>query len=229
RQRGMLTVFELCSLPTEHHARARQLPCIPNRRRGNPNRRQRSRPLQSVHPFGIELVAFVHTAHHQFRQPCINQLRFSSSLLNLIHYPIPVPHHLHRHRRLSFPPVNKVLNAPMSVLQSTLVQLFSLCILYPYPGVLLVNIQCDVFHNCSPPRSLIVTTAVTEYLAFILIRMTFVCLSHCDTVSSAGENKRRSARFSIAITHEQLTVKLEESPYPEASSGRAAANKSPSP
>src|SRR5207237_1365865 len=172
RQGGMHTVFELCSLPTEHHARARQLPCIPNRRRGNPNRRQRSRPLQSVHPFGIELVAFVHTAHHQFRQPCINQLWFSSSLLNLIHYPIPVPHRLHRHRRLSFPPANKVLNAPMSVLQSTLVQLFSLCILYPCPGVLLVNIQCDVFHNCSPPRSLIVTTAVTEYLAFILIRMT---------------------------------------------------------
>src|SRR5437870_2472732 len=56
--------------------------------------------------------------------------------------------------------------------------------------------------------------------------MTFVCLSHCDTVSSAGENKRRSARFSIAITHEQLTVKLEESPYPEASSGRAAEDKS---
>src|SRR5207253_8138894 len=152
--------------------RARQLQCIPNRRSGNPTRRQRSRPLQSVHPFGIELVAFVHTAHHQFRQPCINQLWFSSSLLNLIHYPIPVPHRLHRHRRLSFPPANKVLNAPMSVLQSTLVQLFSLCILYPCPGVLLVNIQCDVFHNCSPPRSLIVTTAVTEYLAFILIRMT---------------------------------------------------------
>src|SRR5207302_11201063 len=85
---------------------------------------------------------------------------------------IPVPHRLHRHRRLSFPPVNKFLNPPMSVLQSTLVQLFSLCILYPCPGVLLVNIQCDVFHNCSPPRSLIVTTAVTEYLAFILIRMT---------------------------------------------------------
>src|SRR5438445_1003009 len=107
-----------------------------------------------------------------FASRALTSCWFSSSLLNLIHYPIPVPHRLHRHRRLSFPPANKVLNAPMSVLQSTLVQLFSLCILYPCPGVLLVNIQCDVFHNCSPPRSLIVTTAVTEYLAFILIRMT---------------------------------------------------------
>src|SRR5437867_13073812 len=126
RQGGMDTVFELCSLPTEHHARARQLPCIPNRRRGNPNRRQRSCPLQSVHPFCIELVAFVHTAHHQFRQPCINQLWFSSSLLNLIHYPIPVPHPLPRHRLLSFPPVTNVLNSPLSSLQSPIVQLSSL-------------------------------------------------------------------------------------------------------
>src|SRR5438128_609061 len=133
--------------------------------------------------------AWSESLHHQFRQPCINQLRFSSSLLNLIHYPIPVPHRLHRHRRLSFPPANKVLNAPMSVLQSTLVQLFSLCILYPCPGVLLVNIQCDVFHNCSPPRSLIVTTAVTEYLAFILIRMTFALFRHLHIASSPGNTR----------------------------------------
>src|SRR5207244_11396924 len=39
RQGGMHTVFVLCSLPTEHHARARQLPCLPNRRCCNPHRR----------------------------------------------------------------------------------------------------------------------------------------------------------------------------------------------
>src|SRR5437667_3442451 len=82
---------------------------------------------------------------------------------------------------------------PMSVLQSTLVQLFSLCILYPCPGVLLVNIQCDVFHNCSPPRSLIVTTAVTEYLAFILIRMTparYITLYPSSVILSDSEGSR---------------------------------------
>src|SRR5207244_2445796 len=82
---------------------------------------------------------------------------------------------------------------PPSSISSTLLQLFSLCILYPCPGVLLVNIQCDVFHNCSPPRSLIVTTAVTEYLAFILIRMTparYITLYPSSVILSDSEGSR---------------------------------------
>src|SRR5439155_1638822 len=99
---------------------------------------------------------------------------------------------------LPFPPVNKVLHAPMSVLQSTLVQLFSLCILSPCPGVLLVNIQCDVFHNCSPPRSLIVTPAVTEYLAFILIRMTtMTCQKRGTVYVSRGRHEGHLQRSSV--------------------------------
>jgi len=35
-----------------------------------------------------------------------------------------------------------------------------------------MNVQCDVFHNGSPPRSVILITAATEYIAFIIIRMT---------------------------------------------------------
>jgi len=36
----------------------------------------------------------------------------------------------------------------------------------------LMNIQCDVFHNSSPPLTAIVPTALTEYIAFMLISMT---------------------------------------------------------
>jgi hypothetical protein len=52
--------------------------------------------------------------------------------------------------------------------QSTFVQPFSLRILYPCLRIPIVNVQCDVFHNCSPPRP-VMLTAASEYIAFILI------------------------------------------------------------
>src|SRR5512145_327876 len=171
-QSGMHAVLKLGSLPAQHHTGARELASITDRRRRDPHRRQRPCSLQPVQPFGIQLVALVNHAHHQLSQPRVNQLRLSSSSLNLINHPIPVPHGLQRHGRSYTPSMNKVLNVPMRVRQPTLVQPFYLGILYPGPGVLLMNVQCDIFHNGSPPRSFILITAVTESIAFILIRIT---------------------------------------------------------
>src|SRR5207249_5160041 len=86
--------------------------------------------------------------------------------------PVPVSHRLHRHVISFTPSINKLLNRPMRLCQPTLVQSFPLCILDPSPGVLLVNVQCDVFHNCSPPRPIMLIITVTESIAFIIIRMT---------------------------------------------------------
>ena len=171
-QRGMHAVLQLRSLPAQYHAGARQLARIAHRRRRDPNRRQGPGPLQAVHPFRIKLVTLIDAAHHQFRQPRVDQLWHSSSSLDLINHPVPVSHGLHRHGRSFTPSMNKVLNRPMRVCQPTLVQSFSLRILDPCPGILLVNVQCDVFHNCSPPRPIMLIIAVTESIAFIIIRMT---------------------------------------------------------
>src|SRR4030095_5734004 len=61
---------------------------------------------------------------------------------------------------------------PMSVLQPTLVQSVSLPILDSCPGVLLMNVQCDVFHIALPPSPVSLPTDIAKYIAFILIRMT---------------------------------------------------------
>src|SRR5215208_6059418 len=171
-QSGMHAVLKLGSLPAQHHTRAWQLACITYTRGRDPYRRQVPRSLQSVHPSGIELFTLVNNPHHQFSQPRVNQLRLSSASRNLIDHPIPVPHRLHRHGRSCTPALNKILNVPMSVRQPTLVQPLSLGILYPRPGIFLMNVQCDIFHNGSPPRSVILITAVRESISFILIRMT---------------------------------------------------------
>jgi hypothetical protein len=85
------------------------------------------------------------------------------------------------------------------VRQPTLVESLSLGILYACPGVVLVNVQCNVFHNGSPPQSaVILLTAVTLSIAFIVISMTPEELSYCDTVSC----RRRLSQFAgIRQTH----------------------------
>jgi hypothetical protein len=68
-QGSMHTVFKLRSLTAKHHPGARQLAGIAHRGRKDLRRRQFVRSLQPVHPLTIELVAFIHAAHHQFGQP----------------------------------------------------------------------------------------------------------------------------------------------------------------
>src|SRR4030095_1993922 len=176
-QSGVDPVLKLGSLAAEHHTRARQLASVTNQRRRDPNRRQGPCSLQPVHPFSIQLVALVHHAHHQFGQPRVDQLRLASSRLDLIDHPVPVPYCLHRHSRSHSPSVNEVLDRPMSVLQPTLVQSVSLPILDSCPGVLLMNVQCDVFHIALPPSPVSLPTDIAKYIAFILIRMTVLHFS----------------------------------------------------
>src|SRR5215467_846101 len=175
-QGRMHAIFKLGSLLAEHHASARQLTSIANRTRRDPHRRQGSCSLQSVHSFRIQLVALIHAAHHQFCQSRVNQLRLAASGLDLIDHPVPVPHGLHGHQRAGRPATNKVLDCPVSMGQPILVELFAFGVLHPCPGVVLMNIECNVFHNAPPSRSLIPTTAVTVYIAFIIIRNTSLFL-----------------------------------------------------
>jgi hypothetical protein len=37
-----------------------------------------------------------------------------------------------------------------------------------------MNVQCDVFHIALPPSPVSLPTDIAKYIAFILIRMTFV-------------------------------------------------------
>src|ERR1043165_442540 len=171
-ERGMHPVFELGAQAAEHHAGSWQLALITHHRGGDPSRGERPRSLQSVNPFGVELVALIDATHHQFSQPSIDQLRCCTPGFDLINHPVPVSYRLDRNHRSAAPAANKILDGPMAMGQATLINSFSLWIFYPCPSVVLVNIQCDVFHNGCPPRLVILATAVTQSIAFIIIRTT---------------------------------------------------------
>src|SRR5215470_5423789 len=172
-QSCMHTVLQLRSLPAEHHASARQFTRISNCTRSNPYRGQGPRSLQPVQPFGVKFIALVDAALHQFGQTCVDQLRLSAARFDLIDYPVPVAHRLDCHRRTGSPSLNEVLYAPTAMSQPTCIQLSAFTVLHSCPGVMLVNVQCNVFHIVSPPRSSLLSTAVTVYIAFIIIRVTW--------------------------------------------------------
>ena len=79
----------------------------------------------------------------------------------------------------------------MSMLQPTLVQSVSFRILYSCPGVLLMNVQCDVFHITLPPSPVSLPTDVAKYIAFILIRMTLRHSLSRERVRVRGQIKNR--------------------------------------
>src|ERR1043166_8454685 len=164
-------VLQLSSLSAKHHASARQLTGISNRTGRDPYRRQGACALQLVHSLGIEFVALVDVAHHQFCQTRVDQLRLSSPGFTFVHPPVPVAYRLHGHGRAGCPSVHEVLDAPSTMVQTNRTQLLAFRTLDSCPGVMLVNIQCNVFHNVSPPRSVLPSTAVTVCIAFIIIRL----------------------------------------------------------
>src|SRR5262249_19519373 len=143
-----------------------------HRRCRDPYRWQSPGPLQPIQSFCIQLVALIDAAHHEFGQPRVNQLRLPTSALDLIDYPVPVADRLYPHGRSSSPSMDELSDPPVSMGHATFTDSFSFRVLYSCPSVFLVNVQCDVFHNGCPPRSLILITAVTLLIAFIVISMT---------------------------------------------------------
>src|SRR5262249_23918001 len=173
-QRRVHAVLQLGSLPAKDHPSARQLTGISNPTRRDPYRRQGPCALQQVQALGIEFVALVDVTNHQFCQTRVDQLRLSSPGFNLINHPVPITHGLDGHRRTRTPSLNEVLDAPAAMHQPARVQRLALWVLDSCPGVMLVNIQCNVFHNVSPPRCVLPSTAVTVCIAFIVIRLTWM-------------------------------------------------------
>src|SRR5262245_48406848 len=169
-QRRVHAVLQLGSLPAQHHPSARQFTGISNSTGSDPYRRQGPCTLQHIQALGIEFIALVDVANHQFRQTRVDQLRLSSRGLDLIDHPVPVAHRLYSYGRAGSPSLHEVFDAPTSMCQPTCIQLLTLRVLDSCPGVMLVNIQCNVFHNVSPPRSVLPSTAVTVCIAFIIIR-----------------------------------------------------------
>src|SRR5262245_3133662 len=194
-QSRMHAVLQLGSLPAKDHPSARQLTGISNPTRSDLYRRQGPCALQQVQALGVEFIALVDVANHQFRQTCVDQLRLSSPGFNLIDHPVPITHGLYGHRRTRTPSLNEVLDAPAAMHQPTRVQRLALWVLDSCPGVMLVNIQCNVFHNVSPPRCVLPSTAVTVCIAFIVIRLTWKSLEHPANLMDAGNLCRHDEIF----------------------------------
>src|SRR6476659_10716584 len=78
----------------------------------------------------------------------------------------------------------EILDRPMNVRQSALVESLPFGIFFPCPGVVLVNIQCivlvniqcGILHNGCSPRSFIFITAVTLFITFSLQKIRSVTL-----------------------------------------------------
>ena len=148
-QGGVDPILEPGALPGEDHARAREIPLIPERAGRDPHGGERPGALEPVQPARVQLVGLGPHAEHELRLARMDQLRDLAGCFDLVHDPVPVADGLDRHRRAPLAGVQELLQGAPDVVDPALVPALAVLGLHRHLGIPLVGIEGDVLHDTS--------------------------------------------------------------------------------